>query len=256
MIELYHAHISTCSQKVRLCLAEKELHWVGHALDFSKAEQLAPDYLKLNPNGVVPTLVHDGKPVIDSSVICEYLDEVAPGSGTHLMPSDPLGKAKVRAWLRYIEEVPTAAIRIPSFNRLFLKQWQSLDDTMRTAYVGATPLRKDHYRQFGTAGFSNDKVTASMERLRQTMERIEAATVRPPWLAGDDLSLADICVLPTVVRMSDLGLEDVWVDLKHAQGWYARMQARPSFAKAFYPEAHVSVASPVSTERRAGGASK
>jgi glutathione S-transferase len=74
VIELFHAHISTCSQKVRLCLAEKGLAWTDHPLDFAKAEHLTPAYLALNPNGVVPTLVHDGRPVIDSSVICEYLE--------------------------------------------------------------------------------------------------------------------------------------------------------------------------------------
>ena len=114
MIELYHAHISTCSQKVRLCLAEKGLEWTSHPLDFAKAEHLAPAYLALNPNGVVPTLVHDGDPVIDSSVICEYLQEIAPKQGSSLMPGTPYGRARVRAWMRYIEEVPTAAIRVPS----------------------------------------------------------------------------------------------------------------------------------------------
>ena len=100
MIELYHADISTCSQKVRLCLAEKGLEWTSHPIDFAKAEHLAPAYLALNPNGVVPTLVHDGVPVIDSSVICEYLEEIAPQQGTALMPSTPYGRARVRAWMR------------------------------------------------------------------------------------------------------------------------------------------------------------
>ena len=58
----------------------------------------------------------DGRPVIDSSVICEYLEEIAPKQGTSLMPSTAIGRAKVRAWLRYIEEVPTAAVRA---SRLF-----------------------------------------------------------------------------------------------------------------------------------------
>lgn len=81
MLELYHAHISTCSQKVRLCLAEKGLAWTSHPIEFATGEHLRPAYLQLNPNGVVPTLVHDGRPVIDSSVICEYLEEIAPDSG-------------------------------------------------------------------------------------------------------------------------------------------------------------------------------
>ena len=241
MIELYHAHISTCSQKVRLCLAEKNLAWTDHPLEFSRAEHLTPAYLALNPNGVVPTLVHDGSPVIDSSVICEYLEEIAPQSGTRLMSATALGRANVRAWLRYIEEVPTAAIRIPSFNGLFLSGWCQLSEEVRAGYIQATPLRKGHYRRFGTEGFSKEQVDESTERLRQTVERIDAAVAKGSWLAGDEISLADLCVLPTIVRMSDLRLENIWADLPNLQGWYDRFRARPSFEQAFYPASRVSM---------------
>jgi len=243
MLELYHAHISTCSQKVRLCLAEKELAWTSHPIEFATREHLAPTYLKLNPNGVVPTLVHDGRPVIDSSVICEYLEEIAPQSGTALMPATPYERARVRAWLRYIEEVPTAAIRVPSFNGLFLRGWRMLSEQARARYIETTPLRKGHYRRFGSEGFSKDQVDESTERLRQTIERVDAAVAKNPWLAGDQISLADLCVLPTIVRMSDIRLETVWADLPHFQDWYRRMQAQPSFATAYYPGSRVALAS-------------
>ena len=243
MIELYHAHISTCSQKVRLCLAEKRLQWTSHPIEFAKAEHLTPAYMALNPNGVVPTLVHDRRPIIDSSVICEYLEEIAAGQGETLMPDTAYGRATVRAWLRYIEEVPTAAIRVPSFNGLFLSGWRRMSDAVRKGYIEATPLRKGHYRRFGTEGFSKDQVDESIERLRQTVERIDAAIGKVSrWIAGDAISIADLCVLPTIVRMSDIGLEKVWADLPYFKDWNDRMRARPSFEEAFYPGAHVSVA--------------
>jgi glutathione S-transferase len=72
---LYHAPHSTCSQKVRLVLHEKGLPFEDIRIDLSKKEQLRSEYLAINPNGVVPTLVDDGTPIIESSVICEYLDE-------------------------------------------------------------------------------------------------------------------------------------------------------------------------------------
>ena len=75
MLELYNAPQSTCSQKVRLTLAEKGLEFVEHKLKLFRNDQLKPEYLKLNPNGVVPTLVDGGVQIIDSSVIMEYLDE-------------------------------------------------------------------------------------------------------------------------------------------------------------------------------------
>ena len=70
MLELYHANHSTCSQKVRLCIAEKSLDFEGHLLDLGAKEQLDPEYLNLNPNGVVPTLAHYEGVIMDSSVIC------------------------------------------------------------------------------------------------------------------------------------------------------------------------------------------
>jgi glutathione S-transferase len=221
MLELFHAHISTCSQKVRLCLAEKGLTWNDHPIEFARGEHLTPAYLALNPNGVVPTLVHDGRPVIDSSVICEYLEETEPNQGTTL--------------------VPTAAIRVPSFNGLFLKGWRQMSDAQRAGYIAATPLRKGHYRRFGTDGFSKDQMDESTERLRHTVERIDGTAKSSQWLAGDSISLADLCVLPTIVRMSDIGLENVWRDLPGMTDWYARIRARPSFEKAFYPGSRVSV---------------
>jgi glutathione S-transferase len=112
MLKLYNAPHSTCSQKVRICLAEKGLPFEDIRLDLGKGkDQLKPEYLKLNPNGVVPTLVDDGDVIIDSSVICEYLDEKY--SEPKLAPEDVVQRAKMRAWMRYLEEVPTAAVRSP-----------------------------------------------------------------------------------------------------------------------------------------------
>ena len=60
MLELYHHGSSVCAAKVRLTLAEKKLEWQGHYIDILKGEQFDPEYLRLNPKAVVPTLVHDG----------------------------------------------------------------------------------------------------------------------------------------------------------------------------------------------------
>jgi glutathione S-transferase len=109
MLELYNFAESTCSQKVRLCLAEKGLAFVDHRVDYAAREHLSPNYLKLNPNGVVPTLIHHGQPIIESSVIVDYLDEVFPDP--KLSPEGAVGCARMRAWLHYIDEVPTSAVR-------------------------------------------------------------------------------------------------------------------------------------------------
>src|SRR5262249_27023071 len=96
---LYNAPPSTCSQRVRFLLNAKGLPSDEVKLDLLAGDQLKPEYLKLNPNGVVPTLDHDGDIVIDSSVIIEYLDEVEPD--TSFTPEDAVGRAKMRALMRF-----------------------------------------------------------------------------------------------------------------------------------------------------------
>src|SRR5215211_2778941 len=99
---LYNSPPSTCSQRVRFVLNAKKLPFDEVKLDLMAGDQLKPEYLALNPNGVVPTLDHDGAIVIDSSVIVEYLDEVAP-EPENFTPGDALERAKMRALMRFID---------------------------------------------------------------------------------------------------------------------------------------------------------
>jgi glutathione S-transferase len=78
MLTLYDFGNSVCCQKVRITMRAKGLDWECVKVDLFKAEQYDPKYLKLNPKGIVPTLVHDGKAIIESTLICEYLDDTFP----------------------------------------------------------------------------------------------------------------------------------------------------------------------------------
>src|ERR1700686_2247522 len=100
---LYNAPLSTCSQRVRFVLNAKGLPFEEKKLDLLAGDQLKPDYLRLNPNGVGPTLVHDGEVVIGSSVIIEYLDEIAP-EPENFIPTAPGERAAMRALMRFIDE--------------------------------------------------------------------------------------------------------------------------------------------------------
>ena len=104
MLALYHFDRSTAAQKVRLALAEKGLAWESRYIDpgLSKREQHDPGYLALNPRGVVPTLLHDGKAIRESQVILEYLEDVFPAPP--LRPADPFERARMRLWTKLIDE--------------------------------------------------------------------------------------------------------------------------------------------------------
>lgn len=236
-IILYHNPISTCGQKVRLALAEKGLAYESRVIDWGKQEHLSDWYLELNPNGVVPTLVHDGQPVVDSSVICEYLEERFPLRP--ISPDTALGRARMRAWMRYSEEVPTPAIRVPSFNRLFVKGIRSLSEADYRDLVSRLPLRKHFYQLMDDTGFPRAVYDQAIDKLDQTLSRMEAALADGRDFLLGTYSIADIVLIPTIVRLEDIELSAMWIDRPNVRRWYAAVQARASFDTAYYPGSRI-----------------
>ena len=231
MLELYNAPVSTCSQRVRMALSEKNLDWVDRRVSLRDGAQLQPDYLALNPNGLVPTLVHDGKVIGDSSVILEYLEDVFPDFP--LRPADPFELARMRMWRQYIDEVPTAATRIPSFHASFGNALRKMAPEVRAAAAAQRPLRKHMLLKIGPDGFSERDLREAMEQITQTLKRMEQSLETAPWLCGEMFTIADISALPTLVRMEDLGFANLWAEMPGVSAWYQRICARASFAAAY-----------------------
>lgn len=238
---LYHFPHSTCSQKVRLVLWEKEIEFDVQAVDHKTREQTSDWYLKLNPNGVVPTLVHDDAVIIDSSVIIEYLDEVFPEKS--LTPSDPVKRAHMRKWMRYFEEVPTPAIRVPSFNQYLAGRLEKFTDEEYKNITDNHPIRKQFYQKMKKGkGFDNTETEASLDRLRQTIDRVEKGLKESggPWIMGEKLTLADYTLVPTIDRMEDLDLAYLWEDAKLFQQWFENIKQRPAYKKTFHEKTRLS----------------
>jgi glutathione S-transferase len=231
---LYNAPQSTCSQRVRFVLNAKELPFDEVKLDLLAGDQLKPDYLKLNPNGVVPTLDHNGAIVIDSTVIIEYLDEIMVQPG--FTPANPVERAKMRALMRFIDEMPAAAVRVPTFNLAFLPRFQAMTEEEFVAFAESKPLRKEFMLAMGRKGFSEREMDAALGRLRRTYERMDQAIEDSggPWLLGKDMTLADISVMPALVRMDDLGMSQMWSDLPRVVNWYELIRAHPVFKPTYY----------------------
>src|SRR3954470_22413025 len=158
---LYNAPQSTCSQRVRFVLNAKGLPFTEHKLDLLAGDQLKPEYLAINPNGVVPTLKHDDDVVIDSAVIIEYLDEVVP-EAPHLTPRDPVRRAAMRSLMRFIDEMPAAAVRIPTFNLAFLPRFAAMSEDEFVAFAESKPLRKEFMMAMGRKGFPPKEMDDAM----------------------------------------------------------------------------------------------
>lgn len=231
--KLYNAPQSTCSQRVRFVLNAKNLPFDEVKLNLLDGDQLKPDYLKLNPNGVVPTLDHDGAIVTDSTVITEYLDEVAPQDS--FTPENPVIRARMRALMHYMDEMPAASVRVPTFNLAFLPKFQAMSREQFVAMAESKPLRKEFMLTMGQSGFPKAEMDAALARLRRSYERMdrEIESSGGPWLLGKGISLADVAAMPALVRMHDLNYAD-WQDLPRVVAWFDAIRAHPAFAPTYY----------------------
>jgi glutathione S-transferase len=235
MFTLYNAPQSTCSQRVRFVLNAKKRPFTEVKLDLLAGDQLKPDYLELNPGGVVPTLDHDGRIVIDSAVIGEYLDEIAPEPES-FTPETPLARARMRSLMHFIDEMPAAAIRVPTFNLAFLPRFAAMSEAEFLAFAESKPLRKEFMLAMGRKGFSDAEMKSALDRLTRTLARMDAEIGRSggPWFLGAQATLADVCVMPTIVRMADLGLDTMWRDKPRIADWLAAIRAHPAFTPTYY----------------------
>jgi glutathione S-transferase len=232
---LYNAPQSTCSQRVRFVLNAKGLAFDEVKLDLLAGDQLKPDYLRLNANGVVPTLDHDGAIVTDSSVIIEYLDEVEPERES-FTPRDPVKRAAMRAHMRFIDEMPAAAVRVPTFNLAFLPRFQAMTPEAFRAFAESKPLRKEMMLAMGQTGFPQKDMDAALDRMNRTYARMEdwIAASGGPWLLGAEITLADVALMPAIVRMADLNLDAMWADKPLVARWYDEIRAHAAFKPTYY----------------------
>jgi glutathione S-transferase len=251
--KLYNAPQSTCSQRVRFVFNGKKIPFDEVKLNLLEGDQLKPDYLKLNPNGVVPTLDHDGDIVIDSTVITEYLDEVAPQAS--FTPESPVERARMRALMHFIDEMPAAAVRVPTFNLAFLPSYQKMSREAFVAMAESKPLRREFMMAMGQTGFPQSEMDAALARLRRTYERMDAQIEKSggPWLLGKQISLADVAVMPALVRMHDLNITG-WHDLPRIVTWFDNIRAHPAFQPTYYPGSLLSERFPHLREKTAKSA--
>jgi glutathione S-transferase len=234
MLELYHAGLTTCSKKSRLCLKEKGLPYKSHLMRLDKFEHHAPEYLKLNPNGIVPTLVHDGRVIIESGVINEYLDEVFPE--VPLRPADPLTRAKMRVFCKMADEYALPATRVPTWTRTKAANLQSMSEDAFARTVADTPL-VDHRLKLQALrgdGFTKKEFEEAHGRMDYVFGRCEAALGAGPYLAGETYSLADIAILPYVFAFN-LVRPELMTSHPRVREWYERVMARPAVTATYQP---------------------
>lgn len=231
-VELYHHGTSVCAAKIRMVLAEKGVEWEGHYVDIRKGEQRSPKYLELNPNGVVPTLVHGSNVVLESTVIAEYVDEVF--EGPPLTPEDPMGRARMRVWTKRLDEnihIPATATLsfVIALREAALEMYPSREALQAHIVNKSNPLHREMHLQIAELGIEAPVVRHSLELFDKLLARMEAVLARAPWLAGETFSLADVGYAPYITRLDCLQLDWMWKDRPHVAEWYDRLKNRPTY---------------------------
>lgn len=226
MLELYHNINSVCAQKVRVALAEKGLDYREHLIDL-RGGQFDPAYMKINPNAMVPTLVHDGRPVIESSVILYYVDEVFPQPP--LMPSDPHLRARVRLYNKMIDEYVHNSCTILTFATAFRPWFAGLTGEQIDARLAKAPSkqRTEYKRDVALNGLDSKFARDAVGHHLKLLKTMDASLADGPWLAGGAFSLADAAVIPYILRLDLLKLKKMF-EKTRINEWYERMRARPS----------------------------
>ena len=233
MLELYHNNMSVCAQKVRVALAEKGIAYTAHALDIRAGETHTPAYRALNPKGVVPTLVVDGAPIVESTIICEYLDDAFPD--VPLRPADAVGRAAMRQWTIRPDAGMHKAFGLLSFAVAFRHQDSSKQMESRSKQSGGKPPSEAIKDLMNVIehGLDSSAMTPQIGVVRQVLADMSKRLAGHDWLAGNAFSLADIAMLPYICRLRDLGQSWLWAGGRpyaSVGAWLDRCYARPGYA--------------------------
>ena len=234
MVELYHFWSSVCSVRCRMALEEKGVKWSSRYIDLFKFDQMKPEYLALNPDGVVPTLVHDGKPIRESTIINEYID--ATFEGPKLIPDDPLKAARMREFIRKCETSFDAIVKLTFVKYILPKLRNRWGDEELIKQAQRRPTR--FYRDIHGRGVRGEITEAEFTEARAAIEGLldllEQILDLGPWIVGTEFTLADITIAPYMFRLSALGADQFWSKDRRPRvhDWYRRLSARPAFQTA------------------------
>lgn len=264
--ELYGNAFSHCSRKTRLVMAELGLAFVHKPIDLIETgsyETLSPAYLRVNPSGLIPTLVHNGHPVYESDDIMAYATSQAGPTAPRLVPDDPDLRARMDAWIAFgnlSSRAPTADMKnrigacVPALTLpLFITAIQHIP--LHRILFGvlfhpdkARPIFFSLARILGLKRMLGLKPLRGMilegrQYMAAHLKRIDDALAQHggPWLLGEQFSLADISMACVLLRVEETGFLDAFAAdgaLPHLMAYYDRLRARPSWQAAIRAVTH------------------
>jgi glutathione S-transferase len=229
MLELYHFEPVSNSAKCLIYLHEKGVEFTSRQLnvDGKSFENYSDWYLNISPTGFVPALVHDGRAIVESTVINEYVEDVFPE--TPLRPADPYWRARMRIWTKYVDEYLYPALTTIGAN--FATPFaQKMDKTVVADLLDRIPddsLRKK-WATVTSTGYSEGELADARRKLGVAIGKAEKDLGEHEWLGAPTFSLADIDAFP-FIQGCERAIPDALNETASPRvfDWLRRMQARP-----------------------------
>lgn len=240
MLELYHHGSSVCAAKVRFALALKGIEADKlHYIDILKGEQFSDEYKKINPKAVVPALVHNGKIVNESTVICEYINNVFDGPA--LVPDDAYARSKMLIWTKAVDEQLHPACGELTFVCCHRHILMRLPEEKLKEFLNSTPDQsvtskwKERKKEIVRLGFDAPGISDTIRLYDSYLKQMNETLKTNTWLAGESFSLAEVGLVPYVNRLDMLNMSGMWTGgrLAEVENWFERLKALASFKSAF-----------------------
>jgi glutathione S-transferase len=237
-LKLYHAEPVANSLKCLIPLKEKGLAFESRYVDLHKFEQHEPWFVAMNPEGQVPVLDHDGVIITQSTVINEYLEDAFPDTPP-LRPADPVGKARMRYWNKFVDEHVMNFVSMHGWHRLITVLARSIANDEFEKMMSRVPLKeqRDKWRT-ARSGFSQEQLDEAERKVRVAVDKVEKQLGETPWLAGGTFTLADVnffshCGMMIGRLFPQIGTREICPRLLD---WADKMRARPGVAAALKME--------------------
>jgi len=229
MISLYQAPMSSCTQKVRFVLEQKELPWEGISVDLHSAENYSAEFRKINPKAIIPALDDDGDIIIESNNICLYLDEKYPQ--TPLMPTSAKGRSDVRVMIQLMHNDASVCTYAMAFRERIRNTYDT--DEKLDAYLADMPDAGRRYtkQQVIVDGTDSAEFIIAVKRLDAMLALLEQRLQNVDYLVENKLSIADIIYSPYLTRLDHLNMQYMWADRANVSAWYKRIQNEKGYQR-------------------------
>ena len=242
-IVLYDYEASPCARRVKVFLIEKGIEFTTQTIDLSKMEQKSPEYLRINPNGLVPAINHNGRIIFESSVINDYLEDNFPK--VSLIPKTAEGAIEAKKWESY--ELAMANTYRPLMYSKTLGPLHHLACTLdEFIFISAQATDNPGHLAWQEKVWNLNVLSLSeqqqyQKKLGQFVDLVERRLENRKYLVDDSFSSADISVYPRLTMLPLVGVKLDSYAYPNVSAWINRISQRRSM-KSTYTKTEKSMA--------------